>query len=73
MVPLSSRIEFTILRSRGKNPLILADGMAKCGSMTEGDTIAVQPSSLTCPVIRTGRRSDYYAMLGKKLGWGYRG
>lgn len=73
VVPLSSQIEFTILRSRGKNPLILADGTAKCGSMTEGDTIAVQPSSLTCPVIRTGRRSDYYAMLGKKLGWGYRG
>ncbi|MCK5786202.1 MAG: NAD(+)/NADH kinase [Candidatus Sabulitectum sp.] len=73
VVPLSSLIEFTILRSRGKNPLILADGMAKCGSMAEGDTIAVQPSSLTCPVIRTGRRSDYYAMLGKKLGWGYRG
>jgi len=73
VVPLSSIIEFTILRSRGKNPLVLADGMAKCGSMTEGDTIAVQPSSLTCPVIRTGRRSDYYALLGKKLGWGYRG
>lgn len=73
VVPLSSRIEFTVLRSRGRNPLILADGTAKCGSMTEGDTIAVQPSSLTCPVIRTGRRSDYYAMLGKKLGWGYRG
>ncbi|MCK5841299.1 MAG: NAD(+)/NADH kinase [Candidatus Sabulitectum sp.] len=73
VVPLSSKIEFTILRSRGKNPLILADGVAKCGSMAEGDSIAVQLSSLTCPVIRTGRRSDYYAMLGKKLGWGYRG
>lgn len=73
VVPLSAKIEFTILRSRGKNPLIQVDGVAKCGSMSEGDTIAVQSSSLTCPVIRTGRRSDYYAMLGKKLGWGYRG
>ncbi len=73
VVPLSAKIEFTIRRSRGKNPLILADGMAKCGSMTEGDTITVESSSLVCPVIRTGRRSDYYAMLGKKLGWGYRG
>lgn len=73
VVPLSAKIEFTVLRSRGKNPLILADGMAKCGSMTEGDTISVQPSSLACPVIRTGRRSDYYAMLGEKLGWGFRG
>jgi len=73
VVPLSSRIEFTILRSRGKNPLILADGNAKCGAMKEEDTISVQASSLTSPVIRTGRRSDYYAMLGKKLGWGYRG
>jgi NAD+ kinase len=73
VVPLAARIEFTILRSRGKNPLILADGVAKCGSMAEGDTIAVESSSLTSPVIKTGRRSDYYALLGKKLGWGYRG
>ncbi len=73
VVPLSSQIEFSILRSRGRNPLIMADGTAKCGSMKEGDSITVQPSSLACPVIRTGRRSDYYAMLGKKLGWGYRG
>lgn len=73
VVSLSSKIEFTILRSRGKNPLILADGIAKCGSIKEGDTIAVQSSSQTCPVVRTGRRSDYYALLGKKLGWGYRG
>ncbi len=73
VVPLSAHIEFTVIRSRGRNPLIMADGTAKCGSMKEGDTISVQSSSLTCPVIRTGRRSDYYALLGKKLGWGYRG
>jgi hypothetical protein len=41
--------------------------------MKQEDTIAVNVSSLTSPVLRTGRRSDYYAMLGKKLGWGYRG
>jgi NAD+ kinase len=73
VVPLSAKIEFAILRSRGKNPLILADGVAKCGSMEEGDTIVVKSSTLTSPVIKTGRRSDYYALLGKKLGWGYRG
>ncbi len=73
VVPLSARIEFTIIRSRGKKPLILADGIAKCGSMKQGDSITVQVSSLSCPVVRTGKKSDYYAMLGKKLGWGYRG
>lgn len=73
VMPISSRIEFKVLRSRGKKPFIIADGTAKCGAMSEGDTITITASSLTCQVIRTGRRSDYYAMLGKKLGWGYRG
>lgn len=73
VVPLSSEIKFKIIRATGRDPLILADGAAKCGSIAEGETITVANSSLTCPVVRTGRRSDYYAMLGKKLGWGYRG
>lgn len=73
VVPLDSRIGFRLLRARGKDPLILADGTAKCGSIAPGETITVTKSSLTCPVIRTGRRSDYYEMLGRKLGWGYRG
>jgi len=73
VVPLSSVIEFTVLRARGKDPMVLADGAAKCGSITQGESITVVRSGLTCPVIRTGRRSDYYEMLGRKLGWGYRG
>ena len=73
VVPLSAKIEFIILRSRGKKPLIMTDGTAKGGAMGQGDSIVIEESSLLCPVIKTGRRSDYYAMLGKKLGWGYRG
>ena len=73
VVPLSSKIEFTVIRAAGKDPLILADGAAKCGSIAPGESITVMNSPLKCPVIRTGKRSDYYAMLGKKLGWGYRG
>lgn len=73
VVPLSSKIEFTIIRATGRDPLILADGAAKCGSIAQGETITVINSELKCPVVRTGKRSDYYAMLGKKLGWGYRG
>jgi NAD+ kinase len=73
VVPLSSRIEFTVIRATGRDPLILADGAAKCGAIAQGETIMVTSSDLTCPVVRTGRRSDYYAMLGKKLGWGFRG
>ena len=73
VVPLSAQIEFIIIRSRGKKPLIMTDGTAKAGAMGEGDSITIEKSSFLCPVIKTGRRSDYYAMLGKKLGWGYRG
>lgn len=73
VVPISSLIGFRVLRATGKNPLILADGAAKCGAIGPGEAIAVRRSGLACSVIRTGRRSDYYEMLGKKLGWGYRG
>lgn len=73
VVPVSSLIEFTVTRARGRDPLILADGAAKCGSISPGQTISIRISDQKCPVIRTGRRSDYYEMLGRKLGWGYRG
>jgi len=73
VVPLSSEIEFTVMRARGKSPLIIADGTAKCRAISQGESITVKSADLKCPVIRTGRRSDYYAMLGRKLGWGYRG
>jgi len=73
VVPLSSEIRFEVIRATGRDPLILADGAAKCGAIAEGETITVANADLSCPVVKTGRRSDYYAMLGKKLGWGYRG
>jgi NAD+ kinase len=73
VVPISSEISFQVIRATGRDPLILADGSAKCGAIAQGETITVVNSDLTCPVVRTGRRSDYYAMLGRKLGWGYRG
>jgi len=73
VVPLSSEIRFEVIRATGRDPLILADGTAKCGAIAEGETITVVKANLSCPVVKTGRRSDYYSMLGKKLGWGYRG
>jgi NAD+ kinase len=73
VVPASSLIEFTVIRARGESPVILADGRACAKTLSQGDTIRIATSEDSSPVIRTGRRSDYYARLGEKLGWGYRG
>ncbi|PIE53401.1 hypothetical protein CSA37_01725 [Candidatus Fermentibacteria bacterium] len=73
VVPLSSVVKFTVTRAREKAPLILADGVSRCGSLEAGDSITVRDSGLRCPVIRTGESGDHYTVLGCKLGWGFRG
>lgn len=73
VVPLTADIEFTVLRARGKDPLIIADGRAECGPIAQGESITVSASELKSPVIRTGKRADYFSTLGRKLGWGFRG